>query len=103
MAPAASLTAAAVALLATAASAARVTSLPGWNGTAFDMYSGYVTVDASHGRELFYFFAEAENDPANAPLVLWLNGGPGCSSIGGGLVRAALASRPPRPAGVASR
>ena len=34
-------------------------------------------MDASHGRNLFYFFAESQNDPATDPLVLWLQGGPG--------------------------
>jgi len=28
-------------------------------------------------------FATAQNNPETAPLVLWLNGGPGCSSVMG--------------------
>ncbi|CAK9172923.1 unnamed protein product [Ilex paraguariensis] len=34
------------------------------------------------GRNLFYYFAEAVQDPSSKPLLLWLNGGPGCSSLG---------------------
>jgi len=62
----------------------KITNLPGWNGT-FNQYAGYVTVDESHGRNLFYWFVEAQTNPETAPLVLWLNGGPGCSSVAGGL------------------
>lgn len=62
----------------TGVSAARVMSLPGLNGPMPEMYSGYITVDESHGRELFYIFAPAK-DPA-APLILWQTGGPGCAS-----------------------
>uniref|UniRef100_A0A1J3DAP7 Carboxypeptidase n=1 Tax=Noccaea caerulescens TaxID=107243 RepID=A0A1J3DAP7_NOCCA len=62
----------------------RVTRLPGQPPVRFQQYSGYVTVDDRKQRALFYYFAEAEIDPTSKPLVLWLNGGPGCSSLGVG-------------------
>nr|DAD47316.1 TPA_asm: hypothetical protein HUJ06_017253 [Nelumbo nucifera] len=40
----------------------------------FNQYGGYVTVDGSAGRALFYYFVEAP-DAMSKPLVLWLNGG----------------------------
>ncbi|KAK6143531.1 hypothetical protein DH2020_023879 [Rehmannia glutinosa] len=61
----------------------RVISLPGQPEVSFSQYSGYVTVDPNAGRALFYYFAESQ-DSSTKPLVLWLNGGPGCSSLGAG-------------------
>ncbi|XP_010279514.1 PREDICTED: serine carboxypeptidase-like 40 [Nelumbo nucifera] len=57
--------------------------LPGQPPVGFKQYGGYVTVDESAGRALFYYFAEAQ-DAKSKPLLLWLNGGPGCSSFGYG-------------------
>ncbi|PWZ12637.1 Serine carboxypeptidase-like 40 [Zea mays] len=63
----------------------KITALPGQpGGVGFDQYSGYVTVDEESGRALFYYFVEAARDASAKPLLLWLNGGPGCSSVGYG-------------------
>ncbi|CAL9217745.1 unnamed protein product [Arabidopsis halleri] len=61
-----------------------VTKLPGQPEVAFRQFAGYVDIDVKAGRSLFYYFVEAEKQPHSKPLTLWLNGGPGCSSIGGG-------------------
>ncbi|XP_063315230.1 lysosomal protective protein-like [Pelobates fuscus] len=48
---------------------------------SFQQYSGFLTVPG--GKHLHYWFVESEADPNSVPLVLWLNGGPGCSSLDG--------------------
>ncbi|EJD05531.1 serine carboxypeptidase [Fomitiporia mediterranea MF3/22] len=44
-------------------------------------YSGYL--DVTDGKHLFFWFFESRTYPETAPLILWLNGGPGCSSSTG--------------------
>jgi len=53
----------------------RVAGLPGQPPVGFAQYAGYVTVNETHGRALFYWFFEATAAPDKKPLVLWLNGG----------------------------
>ncbi|GMY19404.1 serine carboxypeptidase-like 45 [Fagus crenata] len=74
----------------------KIVSLPGQPQVSFQQFAGYITVDEKQNRALFYYFVEAETQPASKPLVLWLNGGPGCSSIGFG---AFVEHGPFRPSG----
>lgn len=63
---------------------------PYWvNGSAlpeidFDIgesYSGLLPVDDS--KDLFFWFVPSTNPAASNEITLWLNGGPGCSSLDG--------------------
>ncbi|KAL0924952.1 hypothetical protein M5K25_005813 [Dendrobium thyrsiflorum] len=41
----------------------------------------YVSLDEVTQADLFYYFVELERKPSEDPLILWLTGGPGCTSF----------------------
>ncbi|XP_036605975.1 lysosomal protective protein-like [Trichosurus vulpecula] len=57
-----------------------ITSLPGLADLPnFKQWSGYL--QAGSDKCFHYWFVESQGKPESNPLVLWLNGGPGCSSM----------------------
>lgn len=47
--------------------------------TSVQQYSGYMNLTTGD-KHLFYWYFESRNKPQTDPVVLWLTGGPGCSS-----------------------
>ena len=42
-------------------------------------YSGYLNVSST--KALHYVFVESQNVATTDPVIIWFNGGPGCSSL----------------------
>lgn len=40
------------------------------------------TINVSKGHDIFYWYFDSRNDPKNDPVIVWMNGGPGASSLG---------------------
>lgn len=56
----------------------RIKSTKGWCDPGVNSYSGYI--DTGGGKELFFYFFESRHKPKEDPVIMWINGGPGCSS-----------------------
>jgi len=58
-----------------------VKNLPNSQSITDQSFSGFVQVDpAKADAKLFGWFFPSRNNPAKDPVVLWMTGGPGCSS-----------------------
>ena len=61
----------------------RVSDLPG-PGADITSHAGFLTVNKELNSNLFFWFIECQQaSPLEAPVVLWLQGGPGASSLYG--------------------
>ena len=57
----------------------RVDSLPDCAPLPSAWYSGYL--DLTPTKSLHYIFIESLDQPSTYPVLIWFNGGPGCSSL----------------------
>jgi len=43
-------------------------------------YTGYFDIDATTNKHYWYWMFESKSNPSTDPVILWMTGGPGCSS-----------------------
>lgn len=73
----------------------RVTKINGYYdfSSEFSMYSGYLTLQQTPLIASHYLFITSKDKPETDDLVLWLNGGPGCSSMLGNMAFTQVSSK----------
>jgi len=60
-----------------------ITTLPGYGKTPSKQYSGLIAADPDNTVFLHYWFVTSTGNPSTDPVAVWMNGGPGCSSLEG--------------------
>ena len=62
----------------------QILSLPGWNSPLpSPQYSGYLDLPGGNKHIHYWFISSESTSPSTDPVTVWLNGGPGCSSLDG--------------------
>lgn len=60
----------------------KVGDLSKWGVTyTGNIYSGYLSASDDDLTQFHYMFYPSPTDSATKPVMIWLNGGPGCSSL----------------------
>ncbi|XP_031131958.1 serine carboxypeptidase-like 7 [Ipomoea triloba] len=67
-----------------AAPGSKVDYLPGLQHQGplpFELQTGYIGVGEGDEVQVFYYFINSESDPTSDPILMWISGGPGCSTL----------------------
>lgn len=48
-----------------------------------ESYAGFLTVNQQYNSNLYFWFFPSQNEPSSDPVILWLQGGPGATSLFG--------------------
>jgi carboxypeptidase D len=59
------------------------TKIPEVDFDVGESYAGLMPIGGKNSSELYFWFFPTENPEGKDDIVIWLNGGPGCSSLEG--------------------